>query len=134
MTDQRELELIRLASEAREKAQARFSRFKVGAALRSADGRIFTGCNIENASYGLTMCAERVAIFKAVSEGFLDFQAICVVADTRRLTAPCGACRQLIWEMCGDIPVLLANLQGDRQRLSSAGLLPHPFDRESLDS
>lgn len=131
---ERESELISLASQARQKAQAHFSQFKVGAALLSSQGRIFTGCNVENASYGLTLCAERVAIFKAVSEGFLDFKAICVVADTRRLTPPCGACRQLIWEMCGDIPVLLANLQGERTVFSSSDLLPYPFDRKSLDS
>ena len=91
----------RLARPARRRAHAPFSRFKVGAALRTADGEIVTGCNIENASYGLTMCAERVAVFKAVSEGRSDFDAIAVVVDSPRLTAPCGACRQILWEFCG---------------------------------
>lgn len=131
---ERAAELIEIATEARGRALAPFSNFKVGAALLSAEGSVFSGCNIENASYGLTLCAERVAIFKAVSEGVREFAAICVVADTGSLTPPCGACRQLIWEMCGDIPVLLANLRGDRRRFTSGQLLPHPFDRSSLTS
>ena len=82
----------------------------MGAALATRDGRIFTGCNVENASYGLTVCAERVALLKALSEGVRDFTALVVVADTDAPTPPCGACRQLLWEYCGDIPVTLANL------------------------
>ena len=92
-----------LAREARKRAHAPFSRFKVGAALKTRGGEIVTGCNIENASYGLTLCAERVAVFKAVSEGLAGFDAIAVVADSKRLTAPCGPCRQILWEFCGDI-------------------------------
>ena len=121
-------ELVRVATAAREHAFAPYSRFRVGAALRGESGTIYGGCNVENASYGLTVCAERVAIWKAVSEGERRFQAICVVADTAELTPPCGACRQIIWEFCGDIPVILANLTGDRVVYSMAELLPRPFD------
>jgi len=121
-------ELVRVATAAREHAFAPYSRFRVGAALRGESGAIYGGCNVENASYGLTVCAERVAIWKAVSEGERRFQAICVVADTAELTPPCGACRQIIWEFCGDIPVILANLKGDRVVYSMAELLPRPFD------
>lgn len=120
--------LISAACQARERAHAPFSHFRVGAAVRSRSGRIFSGCNIENASYGLTICAERVAIFKAVSEGEREFDAIAVVTDAQALTPPCGACRQIIWEFCGDIPVLLANLHGKIERERSLNLLPRPFD------
>src|ERR1700690_2102753 len=101
--------LIEAAKQARQNAHAPFSHFRVGAALRTKSGRIYGGCNVENASYGLTCCAERVAIFKAISEGEHGFDAIAVVADTDTLTPPCGACRQIIWEFCGDVPVILAN-------------------------
>lgn len=121
-------ELVRAATAAREHAFAPYSRFRVGAALRGESGTIYGGCNVEGASYGLTVCAERVAIWKAVSEGERRFQALCVVADTAELTPPCGACRQIIWEFCGDIPVILANLAGDRVVYSMAELLPRPFD------
>jgi len=121
-------ELVRAATAAREHAFAPYSRFRVGAALQSESGAIYKGCNVEGASYGLTVCAERVAIWKAVSEGERRFRAICVVADTADLTPPCGACRQIIWEFCGDIPVILANLTGDRVVYSMAELLPRPFD------
>ena len=104
--------LIAAAKLVRENAHANFSNFKVGAALRAASGRTFAGCNVENATYGLTVCAERVAIFKAISEGERGFDAIAVVAATDSLTPPCGACRQIIWEFCGDVPVILANLKG----------------------
>jgi cytidine deaminase len=124
--------LISTARQARENAHAPFSDFRVGAALRAGSGRIYTGCNIENATLGLTCCAERVAIFKAMSEGERDFNAIAVVTDVDRLTPPCGACRQLIWEFCGDIPVLLANLQGKVEKETSAGLLPRQFDGSLL--
>jgi cytidine deaminase len=124
--------LISTARQARENAHAPFSDFRVGAALRAGSGRIYTGCNIENATLGLTCCAERVAIFKAMSEGERDFNAIAVVTDVDRLTPPCGACRQLIWEFCGDIPVLLANLQGKVEKETSAGLLPRQFDGSFL--
>ena len=120
--------LIVAAKKARENAHAPFSNFRVGAALRAISGRIFTGCNVENASYGLTCCAERVAIFKAISEGERGFTAIAVVSDTDILTPPCGACRQLIWEFCGDVPVIMANLNGKTETERSAALLPRPFD------
>jgi cytidine deaminase len=124
--------LILAAKQARENAHAPFSDFRVGAAVRANSGRTYTGCNIENASYGLTCCAERVAIFKALSEGERGFDAIAVVTETDTLTPPCGACRQIIWEFCGDVPVILANLKGKIERESSANLLPRPFDSSFL--
>lgn len=125
-------ELIAAARAVRENAHAPFSRFRVGAAVRAKSGRIFTGCNVENASYGLTICAERVAIFKAISEGEREFSAIAVVTDAETLTPPCGACRQIIWEFCGDVPVILANLDGKIERERSLNLLPRPFDSSHL--
>ena len=124
--------LISAARQARENAHAPYSNFRVGAALRAASGRIFGGCNVENATYGLTVCAERIAIFKAVSEGERGFDAIAVVADTDKLTPPCGACRQLIWEFCGDVPVILANLKGKTEVIPMRELFPKPFDSSSL--
>lgn len=124
--------LIAAARAARENAHAPFSNFRVGAALRAQSGRVYTGCNVENASYGLTCCAERVAIFKAISEGERGFDAIAVVVDTETLTPPCGACRQVIWEFCGDIPVILANLKGKVELERSGKLLPRPFDSSFL--
>jgi len=124
--------LILAAKQARENSHAPFSDFRVGAAVRANSGRTYTGCNIENASYGLTCCAERVAIFKALSEGERGFDAIAVVTETDTLTPPCGACRQIIWEFCGDVPVILANLKGKIERESSAKLLPRPFDSSFL--
>ncbi len=129
----RRRELVRLAADARQKAVAPFSRFKVGAALRTRTGEIVTGCNIENATYGLTVCAERTAIMKAVSEGLRDFDSIAVVARSRRPTAPCGPCRQLLWEFCGDIWVHMADVSG-RKVISHRmrDLLPLPFDARNL--
>jgi cytidine deaminase len=124
--------LVAAARRARAHALADYSQFRVGAALEAADGRIFTGCNVENASYGLTMCAERVAIFKAISEGCRDFVRIVVVADTSSPTPPCGPCRQLIWEFCGDIEVTMANLDTVAATLQMRELLPLPFDRKNL--
>jgi cytidine deaminase len=124
--------LILAAKQARENAHAPFSDFRVGAAIRAKSGRVYTGCNVESASYGLTCCAERTAIFKAVSEGERGFEAIVVVTDTDALTPPCGACRQIIWEFCGDVPVILANLKGKVERESAAKLLPRPFDSAFL--
>ena len=124
--------LLDSALRAREHAHAIFSDFKVGAALEDNSGRIHTGCNIENATYGLTMCAERVAIFKAMSEGARRFVRIAVAADTDILTPPCGSCRQLIWEFCGDIEVLLVNLQGKSEALRMKELFPRPFDASFL--
>jgi cytidine deaminase len=125
-------ELALFAREAREKAYAPYSRFKVGAALRLAGGKVVTGCNVENASYGLTMCAERVAAFKAASEGPARVEAIAVVADSPRLTAPCGACRQVLWELCGDVPVRIEDLRGRSRTVRMSELLPLPFDARNL--
>ena len=120
--------LVKAAIKARENAHAPFSNFKVGAAVETKSGEIVTGCNIENATYGLTICAERVAIFKAVSEGEREFVKIAVVADTANLTPPCGACRQIIWEFAGDIPVILANLDGTTETIQMSELFPRAFD------
>ena len=128
----KDLELIESAREAREQAFAPYSNFRVGAAVRTRSGKIFTGCNIESASYGLTICAERVAIWKAVSEGEKEFECIAVVADTQELTPPCGACRQILWEFCGDVPVTFANLKGDAETLQMKDLLPQAFDMKFL--
>ena len=124
--------LVAAARAAREHAVADFSGFKVGAALETDTGEIITGCNIENATYGLTVCAERVAIFKALSEGKRSFKRIAVVADTASPTPPCGACRQIIWEFCGDIPVVIANLTEVKTTLRMTELLPLPFDKRLL--
>jgi cytidine deaminase len=124
--------LARFARAARKHAFAPYSKFRVGAALQFADGSIVTGCNVENATYGLTICAERVAIYKAMSEGERDFAALAVVADSPRLPAPCGACRQIIWELCGDLWIRLSDLKGKSRQLRMSELLPHPFDRRNL--
>jgi len=124
--------LISAARQARENAHAPYSNFRVGAALRATSGRVFGGCNVENATYGLTVCAERIAIFKAISEGERGFDAISVVTDTDALTPPCGACRQLIWEFCGDIPVIMANLKGRVEIMQMQNLFPRPFDSSHL--
>ncbi|HVP47447.1 MAG TPA: cytidine deaminase [Bryobacteraceae bacterium] len=120
--------LIEAAVRVRDHAHAPFSDFKVGAALEGEDGQIYTGCNVENATYGLSVCAERVAVFKAISGGARKFRRIAVVADTDKLTPPCGACRQILWEFCGDIEVMLANLQGKTESLRLKDLFPRPFD------
>jgi cytidine deaminase len=124
--------LIAAAKRARENAHAKFSNFKVGAALRTTSGKIYGGCNVENATYGLTVCAERVAIFKAISEGARNFDAIAVVTDADTLTPPCGACRQLIWEFCGDVPVVMSNLSGKVGTVGMSSLFPKPFDSSNL--
>jgi len=124
--------MVALAREARERAHAPYSGFKVGAALKTRAGEIVTGCNVENASFGLTMCAERVAVFKAVSEGLTGFDAIAVVADSKHLTAPCGPCRQILWEFCGDIFVHMSTRRGRTRVMRLAELLPLPFDGSSL--
>jgi cytidine deaminase len=115
---------------AREHAHAPFSHFKVGAALEDHTGRVHTGCNVENATYGLTVCAERVAIFKAISEGVAprQFRRIAIAADTDELTPPCGACRQILWEFCGDIEIALVNPRGKSATYRVSELLPKPFD------
>lgn len=127
-----EEKLIAAARAARENAHAPYSNFRVGAAVQAKSGRVFTGCNVENASYGLTCCAERVAIFKAISEGERGFDVIAVVTDTEKLTPPCGACRQIIWEFCGDVEVVMANLKGKVERERAGKLLPRPFDSSHL--
>src|SRR5258708_38951424 len=119
--------LTQAALFARKNAVAPYSNFLVGAALETDSGDIVTGCNVENATYGLTVCAERVAIFKALSDGMRKFVRIAVAADTAVLTPPCGACRQIIWEFCGDIPVVLVNLQDERERLAMKDLFPRAF-------
>lgn len=124
--------LVAAARAARTHAVADFSGFQVGAALETDTGEIFTGCNVENATYGLTVCAERVAIFKALSEGRRTFRRIVVVADTADPTPPCGACRQIIWEFCGDVEVTLANLETVSRTLRMSDLLPMPFDKRLL--
>ena len=127
-------DLIEHAERARLGAHAPFSHFQVGAALATADGRIYSGCNIEHSAYSLTMCAERVAIFKAVSEGARDFVKIAVVADSEKLTPPCGCCRQSIWEFAGPgTKIILANLAGESHRMDIEDLLPQPFDASFLE-
>jgi len=125
-------ELVEAAKRVRENAFAPYSNFKVGSAVISEDGKIFSGCNVESASFGLTICAERVAIWKAVSEGETELAGIAVVADTEELTPPCGVCRQIIWEFCGDVPVILANLKGDVEKTLISELLPRAFDNKFL--
>jgi cytidine deaminase len=126
-------DLIRTAKHARLNARAAHSGFKVGAALETRKGKAYGGCNVENSTYGLTVCAERVAIWKALSEGESEFRRILVVADTDQLTPPCGACRQIIWEYCGDIEVVLVNLSGKKASFKMSKLLPLPFDARFLD-
>jgi len=125
-------DLTEKAAAAREKALAPYSGFKVGAALETRDGLVYTGCNIENASYGLSVCAERVALWKALSDGARDFRRIAIVTEGEPLTSPCGACRQLLWEYCGDIAIHLHSLDGFDEQYQLADLLPHPFDKRSL--
>jgi cytidine deaminase len=127
-----ERDLVGAARRARQYAHAAFSKFKVGAALLAADGTVITGCNIENATYGLTICAERVAMFKALSEGHRAFTRMAIVADTQEPTPPCGACRQVLWEFGGNIDIVLANLTDDKGMHRLKDLLPLPFDARLL--
>lgn len=124
--------LIKKAKEAREKAYAPYSKYKVGAALLTTKGKIYTGCNVENASYGLTNCAERTAIFKAVSEGEQKFKAIAIVLDAEEYGAPCGACRQVIREFGIDIDVIMATVKGKYEIMKIKDLLPYSFGPENL--
>ncbi len=124
--------LIETAWKARGNARAPFSHFPVGAALEEESGRIHTGCNIENATFGLTVCAERVAVFKALSEGARAFRRVAIAADTGKLTPPCGACRQILWEFCGDIEVILVNVEGKIETHRLKDLFPRPFDASYL--
>lgn len=124
--------LIRAALRARQNAFAAYSNFKVGAALRTKSGKIYSGCNVENSTYGLTVCAERVALWKAISEGEREFSAVTVVTASPKFTPPCGACRQLLWEFCGDIDVILADTKGKNQSVRLSALFPRPFGRDFL--
>lgn len=126
-------ELERVALETRERAHAPFSRFQVGAAIEAEDGSVYGGCNVENSSYGLTMCAERSALYHAVARGARRFRRVAVVAGTAALTPPCGACRQVLWDLCGDIEVILFNLAGERETFRLSELLPRAFDATFLD-
>jgi cytidine deaminase len=125
-------ELLAAALAAREHAHAPYSHFLVGAALEDVQGRIHTGCNIENSTYGLTLCAERVAVFKAMSEGAREFRRMAIAADTDMLTPPCGACRQILWEFCGDMEITLVNPRGKSETLHMKDLFPRAFDASFL--
>jgi cytidine deaminase len=125
-------QLLQHAVKARDHAVAPFSRFKVGAALLTSSGNLYTGCNIENATYGLTVCAERVALWKALSEGERAFTRMAVASDSEPPAAPCGACRQLLWEFCGDLEILVGNASGVKESHRLASLFPRPFDQRSL--
>jgi cytidine deaminase len=125
-------ELIETATKARLQSVAPFSNFMVGAALKTAGGKVYTGCNVESASYGLTVCGERVAIWKALSEGEREFTELAIVADTAQLTPPCGTCRQIIHEFCEDATIVLANLKGETETCSVDELLPRAFDARFL--
>jgi cytidine deaminase len=124
--------LIAAALAVRENAFAPFSKFKVGAAIEDIDGRIHTGCNVENATLGLTMCAERIAVFKAIGEGVRKFRRVAIAGDTDILTPPCGACRQILWEFCGDVELVLVNLHGKTETYQLKDLFPKPFDASFL--
>ena len=133
MTIEASSRLLELARVARRHAHAPFSNFQVGAALETAEGQVITGCNVENATYGLTICAERVAMFKAISEGHRRFTRIAIVADTEEPTPPCGACRQILWELGGNLEVILGNLTAAKGVWRMADLLPSPFDARLLN-
>ena len=133
MSEANEQEVIDAALAAREQSVAPFSNFLVGAAVRTDTGKVFTGCNIESASYGLTVCAERVAIWKALSEGERNFTNLAVAADTRTLTPPCGTCRQIIWEFAKHADIVMVNLRGDREAVHIENLLPRAFDARFLE-
>jgi cytidine deaminase len=124
--------LTQAAKAVRERAHAPFSKFKVGAAIEDENGVIYTGCNIENASYGLTLCAERVAVFKAISEGAGRLTRIAIVADTPTPTPPCGACRQILWEFMGDVELTLVNLNNQQETVRLSTIFPRAFDASFL--
>jgi cytidine deaminase len=127
-------QLIETAKSARLQSIAPFSNFLVGAAVKTDEGKIYTGCNVESASYGLTVCAERVAIWKALSEGERQFIELAIVADTESLTPPCGTCRQIIWEFAKNATIVLGNLRGETQIVSIRELLPRAFDARFLSN
>ena len=132
MTDSRISKLLSLARQAKVRAHAPFSHFRVGAALQTSSGKVYTGCNIENSSYGLTICAERTAIFKAVSEGEFRFRSIAIVADDDDFTPPCGACRQVLLDLAGNIEVIMVNRQGSVRTAKLFELLPFAFSGKHL--
>ena len=123
-------ELIRIAKKMREKAYTPFSKYTVGASVETEDGAIIGGCNVESASYGLTCCAERIALYNAVSQGFLKFKAIAVASENGGF--PCGACRQVIWELCGNISIFIIDNENKIRETSSRTLLPDAFDKDKL--
>lgn len=125
-------DIIEKAKAAREMAHAPYSKFKVGAALEAKDGKVYTGCNVENASYGVTCCAERTALVKAVSSGATEFKRIAIVADTREPCPPCGICRQALYEFAPKLQVIMANIAGRTETASLEELLPHPFHSEKM--
>jgi cytidine deaminase len=126
-------ELIEKAQQAKKRAFAPYSQFHVGAALLSANGKIYTGCNVEISTYALTICAERTAVFKAISEGDRRFKAIAVVSDDPGFTPPCGACRQVLMDLAGNIDFLMINGKGQVETLKMKALLPHAFGKKNLD-
>jgi len=132
LSDSAEQEVIEAALAARERSLAPFSNFLVGAAVRTDTGKIYSGCNIESASYGLTVCAERVAIWKALSEGERNFTNLAVAVDTQSLTPPCGTCRQIIWEYAKHADIVMVNVRGDREAVHIENLLPRAFDARFL--
>lgn len=132
MSEANEQAVIEAALGARERSVAPFSHFLVGAAVRTAEGKIYTGCNIESASYGLTVCGERVAIWKALSEGERNFTNLAIAADTEILTPPCGTCRQIIWEFAKHAEIVLINLRGTKETVHIENLLPRAFDARFL--
>lgn len=134
MSEESLQELLETAKAARLRSIAPFSNFLVGAAVKTDEGKVYIGCNVESASYGLTVCAERVAIWKALSEGERHFTELAVVADTDTLTPPCGTCRQIIWEFAKNATIVLGNLQGESQIVSISELLPRAFDARFLSA
>lgn len=128
----REKDLVDLAKQALEHAYAPYSNFKVGVALVTKDGKTFTGCNVESASYGLSVCAERVAVIKAISSGSKDFEQIAIVVAASDVCSPCGSCRQLLYEFNPDIEVIMANTSGKIEKIILRELLPHAFARSCV--
>ena len=124
--------LLHAAMRARKNTYAPYSKFKVGAAIETIDGRIFTGCNIENASYGLAICAERVAVFKAVSEGVKKFKRIAIVTGAKKPTPPCGMCRQVLFEFNPNLEIIIANTNGKVIKTKLSKLFPHAFGPKNL--
>ena len=124
--------LIAGATDARTRALCQYSGFAVGAAIEDSEGKVWTGCNIENSTFGLTVCAERVATWKALSEGIREFRAVAVVTGASEPTPPCGACRQILWEFCGNAELILANLSGKQESLFLKDIFPRPFDASFL--